>query len=122
MNLICSLIFYSALKTLDFKMPNRCDITNCGSKVLSRWITFPIAYILGAIVLSVPFLNAAGASIKNSTNIGGLDYSWTAILIGMVWLVSGFISAYQKHEHIILCAISACGVPGFVIGLAAFLK
>jgi hypothetical protein len=81
-----------------------------------------IGYGCSALALAVPFLNASGADVRSNAPVSQLNMSWTAVIISFVWLISGFLTLSQKHEHPTACALYACGLPGILIAVLAFLK
>ena len=101
---------------------SRCHLKTCPSSVIGRIPAAIIAYCAAALALSVPFLNAAGADIKNIASISSLNISWTSVIIGAVWILSGLLSTHERHENAIMCVLHACGLPGVLLGLLAIIK
>jgi len=96
-----------------------CSSPHCGESAISQSLAIVISYIAAALALAVPVINSAGADVKTSATITGLDISFmTLILIG-VWILAGLIGSAQKHENVVLCVINALGLPGLVLALLA---
>ena len=100
---------------------NRCSIVGCKTRIISTWLTAPIAYLSSALVLAVPFINAANANVKDVASILTADISVTAVVIVGVWLLSGIISTCEKHESVLLCCLNSISLPGLLLaGLVGF--
>ena len=46
----------------------------------------------------------------------------TVIVLGMAWLISFFLTAYMKEDHILKCVLTSIGLPGVVVSLALGLQ
>ena len=53
-----------------------CENAKCSVKVLRPRTAAAVAYCSSAIALLVPFVNSAGAEVKSTFTITGLDFSF----------------------------------------------
>jgi hypothetical protein len=99
-----------------FNTEKRCSVSRCDSNVMNRTLVGFIAYGCSALVLAVPFLNAAGANVQNTVQISELSISWTAVFLFVGWIISWLVTLSDRHESPVACAVHACGIPGLIIG------
>jgi hypothetical protein len=96
-----------------------CEGMACQVKVRSPMETTVLSYVVSAVVLVFPLLNALTAKVQNILPLAGLNVNVTAIAIGAAWLISGYVSSRERHTHIYSILLGACGLPGAVLALLA---
>jgi hypothetical protein len=91
-------------------------------KVRGRAETVLLSYTIAAAVLAFPLLNALTAKVQNVLPLWGFEINLTAVILIVVWLVSGYISSSERYTHVYSILLGACGLPGAVLALMALGK
>lgn len=99
-----------------------CDGIACQVKVHGLVETIVLSYIIAAVVLMFPFLNALTAKVPNILPLWGMNINLTACGIGVAWFLSGYVSSRERHTHIYSILLGACGLPGAMMALLALGK
>ena len=99
-----------------------CENTACGVVVVSKGLSIVVAYASSALALALPLLNSAGATVKTTLSLTGLNFSFLSVILLGVWILSGLAGSHERHTSVALCIISSLGVPGFVLALLALGK
>ncbi len=97
-----------------------CTSPSCQETAISQGLAIILSYIAAALALAVPIINSAGADVKTSATITGLDMSFMTIILVGVWVLAGLMGSAQRHGNVVLCVINALGLPGLVLALLAF--
>jgi hypothetical protein len=99
-----------------------CSNPTCGIEVIGAGKTIVVGYVASALALTVPFLNSAGATVKTTFSITGMDFSFMSVLIGGIWILSGLAASSERHTSVTLCIISSLGLPGLFLAVLAVTK
>lgn len=95
----------------------RCSHKHCASAILTPSVVIPLSYTVAMLVLLVPFLNSIGLSINSSFSTSGFDFTILSGVYGLVFVLSGVINSFLKHENIVECIVSAAGFPGILVSI-----
>ena len=97
-----------------------CRSDHCPVNVIGPFVNAIVSYSVAVAILAVPLTNALGADVKNIMSLSNIDsnsISFTAIGLALTILLSGWVSAHERHTHPLLCIIHSCGVPGVVLAI-----
>lgn len=99
-----------------------CDGIGCQVKVRGPVETTVLSYVIAAVVLVFPFLNAVTAKVPNILPLWGWNINVTACAIAAAWALSGYVSSRERHTSIYSILLGACGLPGAMMALLALGK
>lgn len=84
------------------------------------WARLFVGVVGASVTVSGPIWTWVSTTILTDGPLEGAQPVVTGIIFGLAfaWLLSVFLTAYIKEDHILKCLLTSIGLPGIVVSMA----